>query len=656
VSRVAAAIAAIVLLATSLAGPPARASATRAAQQPQPITLISQTAWVPPDGTFDARVALTGAPAGGSIQLVLHDRARTRKELRSSFDGEGLRRTLYAGSPAPLALLIPDPITGAYPVQLPIRTTPAGDPARIRLSVAGTYPIEVRVLDANGAEVSQLVTHLTLLPTTMQGTQPLMVGVLLDIGGDPALKPDGTFSAPTGLDGVDEVISVLAARSGVPATIAAIPETLDALEETGDAASADLVDGLRTSLDGRQVLGLPYARVQPDALTDAGLTDELAAHLERGRDLLQDRLQTDVSPSIWLADETLGSDGIAALAEQGITHLVMPAGSVDPPTARTTLAQPFAIDGAPTTVDAVQVDAELSKLIGSRASDPVLVAQQVLAELAVTWFEDPQTQRGVVLRPARAPDPITFDRVLAGLRDDGLASPVTLDRLLRDAAPLLDRTERRVERKLTPDDPSSLRSVAADVRDARRLLGSFRALIGPLSPRADPYEKLLLLATAASVDDGARADYAAAVASGVLGIADNVDAPSRQTITLTARDGTIPLTLRNSAGFPLNVVVTLQSTKLEFPGGKRLELTLKDRTTRVDLRVRTLASGAFPLRIEVSSPDDRLTLASARYTVRSTAVSGVGLVLSIGAGLFLAAWWTSHWRRTRRSRRLVDPG
>jgi hypothetical protein len=34
--------------------------------------------------------------------------------------------------------------------------------------------------------------------------------------------------------------------------------------------------------------------------------------------------------------------------------------------------------------------------------------------------------------------------------------------------------------------------------------------------------------------------------------------------------------------------------------------------------------------------------------VRSTVISGVGIFLTIGAGLFLAVWWITHWRRSRR--------
>ena len=67
------------------------------------------------------------------------------------------------------------------------------------------------------------------------------------------------------------------------------------------------------------------------------------------------------------------------------------------------------------------------------------------------------------------------------------------------------------------------------------------------------------------------------------------------------------------------------------------------------------ASGAFPLRITVTSPDGVLTVGRAQVTVRSTAVSGVGVVLSVGALLVLVVWWARHWRSVRRNRRLVDP-
>jgi hypothetical protein len=48
-------------------------------------------------------------------------------------------------------------------------------------------------------------------------------------------------------------------------------------------------------------------------------------------------------------------------------------------------------------------------------------------------------------------------------------------------------------------------------------------------------------------------------------------------------------------------------------------------------------------------------LVESRLTIVSTVFSGVGIVLSIGAGLFLLLWWGRHWRTSRRDRRRVRP-
>ncbi|HEY6533633.1 MAG TPA: hypothetical protein VIY72_15095, partial [Acidimicrobiales bacterium] len=65
------------------------------------------------------------------------------------------------------------------------------------------------------------------------------------------------------------------------------------------------------------------------------------------------------------------------------------------------------------------------------------------------------------------------------------------------------------------------------------------------------------------------------------------------------------------------------------------------------------ASGAFPLDVTISSANGALPVATTEYTVRSTAISGIGLALSIGAGLFLLVWWARHFRTARRARQLV---
>jgi hypothetical protein len=165
----------------------------------------------------------------------------------------------------------------------------------------------------------------------------------------------------------------------------------------------------------------------------------------------------------------------------------------------------------------------------------------------------------------------------------------------------------------------------------------------------------LLLATGADTPDDQRDAYVDRV-NGIVGdLRDLITAPSTFRITLTSRSSEIPLNLTNNSGRPVNVRIELESEQLEFPDGDVMTETLQPGGTPIRIPVRTRASGAFPLVITVTSPDGSVVLERARFDIRSTAVSGVGLVLSIGAGLFLAIWWARHWRKTRRSRRLVPP-
>jgi hypothetical protein len=100
-------------------------------------------------------------------------------------------------------------------------------------------------------------------------------------------------------------------------------------------------------------------------------------------------------------------------------------------------------------------------------------------------------------------------------------------------------------------------------------------------------------------------------------------------------------------------VLELRGDRLEFPDHPegRMDLQLVEPTTRVDLDVRARSSGDAPLDLRLTSPDGRVELGRSRVTVRTTAVSGVGLVLLVTAALFLVVWWTRTILRERGSRR-----
>jgi hypothetical protein len=271
------------------------------------------------------------------------------------------------------------------------------------------------------------------------------------------------------------------------------------------------------------------------------------------------------------------------------------------------------------------------------------------------WLEQPGVPRAAVVPVDLSVRGEVVEALLAGIAEGGVFEAVELDDVFAVADPLVQPGGARVDRPLAPAEPPVRlgSSLARELAATRAMLASFTSLIGPDSPRADPIASQLLLSTATALEPAQRRQHLEAARAGMESVIASVTAVNSRTITLTARDGTVPLTLRNESGIPVEVVVRLRSPKLEFPDGATIPVTLVDEVTRLDVDVRARTSGAFPLDVEITSPDGGLRLAELDYSVRSTAVSGVGVVLSAGAALFLLVWWARHWHRTRRSAKLV---
>ncbi|MGH9081943.1 MAG: hypothetical protein ACRDWN_01220, partial [Acidimicrobiales bacterium] len=117
----------------------------------------------------------------------------------------------------------------------------------------------------------------------------------------------------------------------------------------------------------------------------------------------------------------------------------------------------------------------------------------------------------------------------------------------------------------------------------------------------------------------------------------------------------IPVTVVSDAPYTVDGTLSLSSAKFRFPGTTTQRLVL-DHTTnplRVHVVARTL--GDSPVTAVLTSPEGGLVLARGQLTVRSTATSVIGLVLTAVALAVLLGWWARSWRSGRR-RRAVRAG
>jgi hypothetical protein len=681
VSRVPArgfAVAAVVILVTLVAAPAAPAAPAPAVDAPvagapdtaaSRITLLEQPAWSTLGGDVPLRLAITGPLAGLEARAIIHSSMTSRTGFERSVEGDRLGSTIGTVG-APAATLPVAPNGGRV---LTIRTQDPNAPrdtSRIRLplprsSMTGVYPVEVELRDPeSGERVASFVTHVVAVTPAINGApmgEPLSVAWIWRIAANPSNQPGGAFR-PGFLNAIGprgrltRLATAAARATEVPLTIAPGPETLQAWAQRAktDPSAAAGITAMRTAAKTNQILAGPYVPIDVPSLIRNGLGDQAPIEQTQGSMAIAGALETrpdarttDIAP---LDTATLSHLGLSQVDR----ILVEPSQLVAPTESpQLTPARPFYLEGGGRQFKTVQADVGLEALLeGDEA--PALRAAHFLAGLAIVAIEAPNETRGVAIAmpPRWDPDPVLLNALVKGLSDNPLVAPVTLDQLI-DHVPIDQTDDGAVVRQLAPLAVTPPTFSPAQFRVTRSNLTSFATTVGVEDPAITAGDRALLISLT-SVYPGAvgRRQSAARLATvnhGITAFANLIETPpSGLTVTLTSRQADLPLSFNNDTGRTVSIRIKLESDKLEFPDGAEQILKLPPRNTTKSFRVVTRASGTFPLNVSVTTGDGKLDLRAARYTVRSTVVSGVGVVLTIGAGLFLAIWWITHWRRSRR--------
>jgi len=662
--------------------PPAPGVVTPAQVVPGPVTVVPEnlrlteiSPSVSPVDVLRLGFATDGLPEGATITLELHGAVANRIRFGESLAGKNLRSVLRTYDDLAVDAL-PRDDRGAVRLDLEIVDSGAPPIAGFQIDAEGVYPLVLTAHDRDGVEIDQLIAHVVRLPATDPDNEDVPLDVALVV---PLDAPSS--SSPTGAQELDDeaaadlerAVSALAASPDVAATVDPSPTALAALAARSDGTGAVVTAELDGALDGRQLLTTTYAPLAYGSWVAAALTDEVVWQLDAGTAALDAQFTATARRGTWVMDPTIDPEALGALRRMGVDQVVVPEQqliALDSRQFPVTLTRPFELrtpDG--NVVPATMADQQLGDLFVS-SDQPALAANRVLADLAVLAFDEPGAERGTtVLVPGEGATPRALAPVLRGLGEVPTAGgtsifrPVTVDDLLARVDPALasgdqdDEGEPVLQRGWTWDVPTSLGEHPSELAAANELLANYRSMLPTDADETTRQAERLLLDSSdrrlAAPEQTALVDGATTL---VAARTSAVALPSQGTVTLTSDVGSIPVVLENNADSPLQVRIDLSSEKLEFPGGESVDALLQPGSNRIEVEVRTRASGAFRVEMTMRSPDGGLDLGTARTTVRSTAVSGLGVVLSVGAGLFLALWWAKNFRTTRRSRQLVSAG
>lgn len=649
---------------------PSAAPAAPDAVDAPPLKVRLLTSFVGPVGAFRVEVELHGLPSDTtisySLQQPVFDRTMLERSITATTGGAAgaslLRGTASVtdGGSGPSFAVIEFPVADRWPV-------PEGG---VVLNGPGVYPVVLTAQGPSGDSRARLVTQLIRLPDPETTTPPLAIGLVLEQHATPSIALDGSpyLDKPIS-DRLLDTLRIIARFPGIALTTVPSASTLVAAEAAG--ATADTFAALRPN-PTRQMVASSYAPIALDAWQSSGLTDEIGEQFDAGRSTLTRIVGTRPDPSIAVLDPTINAEGLDLLHADGATSVIVPSDRLLPAIDPATTAAPtrgFDLRGASgQRLRALASDPAITAALAEER-DPRAAAQRALAELSLiaTATRIPAQGLAVIVPSSASPD--TVGALLAGLMyRDGtsaggagapLLSPVLLDDLFAITDVATSYGDGGVAaptvRNLRSDPPSSLGDYPESLRTTKRSITGLLSMVPESPGLATGAVHRALTSGDRFLTDEARGAVLASTGFAVVAVTDEIVMTPEQIVTLTSRSGKVPLNIENRLQVPARVHVSLRSAKLDFPDGAEFDQVLAPgTTTRIDARVTTRASGAFPLEVIVTSADTVTPVTRARFTVRSTAISGIGLILSIGAGLFLLLWWLRHYRTARRASRLME--
>lgn len=695
VGLLAGALAAVLLVRSP--GPAAAASpGATPTSEPVRIAIDSIEPKAPKPGDLFSVVgslANTGADqlAGLRLRLDIGARLDNRSSLQDAARQSPAYQRSTAADPVPIALAP----GGVAPF---ISTVPVDE---LGLGRLGVYPLRVSVRDHAGRSVGHLDTFLPWFPggvlagsaTRLAWVWPLTtrphraVGrALIDddltrdvsAGGrlDTLLNAAATAAAPVATPDAGSAAGAPRRTAPVPVTWAVDADLVETVASmttpydvtgpdgqrrtgAGTIAAGGWLTRLRAAVQGQQVVSLPYADPDVNALARAGLEADVATAINLARDglprLLDGALVSD--DIAWPPAGMASPAGLDAYVNTGTSTVMLDdsAAPVVPPPCCSTPSGHATITSAGRSLDVALLDSGLGAVLAGSAAvagGPRVAEQRFLAETAMITAERADS-RAIVAAPPRqwAPDPTYAASVLADTATVPWLRPAALADVLAVPPPVAQRRSLNypaaaVAAELPPAFLARAAGARAEMRSLRSSLPNddltTPVLLGLLRSASAAWREDLR--TGAALRDRVVAAQAALV--------DKVRVTSTGQVTLTSSHGAIPVTIANDLDQPVSVIVRLDArnaARLQATGD--VQTVAAHSSKQISVRADALTSGEFIVNVTLLTLDGGTLGERGQLQVRSTGYGRVALGITGGAaGLLLVVAGVRISRRALLSR------
>tara|TARA_B100000579_G_scaffold95057_1_gene75198 strand:- start:1863 stop:3749 length:1887 start_codon:yes stop_codon:yes gene_type:complete len=575
--------------------------------------------------TFELDLQLPGVVTNGDqITVTIHEPVTDELQFLDSAVGKNLGGVLTSIS-FDVVELNPNP-WGLAKIKLPITDSGA---TGTRIARPGIYPVSIEMRTVNQELIGKISTHLIRVGNTP--FEKLRIAIIANL--------DTPGSSSTGQSAsLTDWAEMLDSHLSVPVS----------LSFHGGSTESDLLDSslLQFASQNYEIIRNPIVPINEASLLGAGLAAEVSSLLELGSDQLKQF--GELAPTtLWVGHERANETQLEVRWARGIREAVVHPVSLSPIPKESPRGTVELVTNSSTMRGLV-----IDDLAPSQPHDtPSSAAHRVLSHLATIALNDQSKPLITVALGWNGQGPDFADAFLDGVTDlewlDPLptSSAVNTPFLVENGQPQQFRVQSRV---------NSTNRDFSQYRDAVRHLQALRSMVRDEDAR--DYDQLsdeLLLSLSSAVSELEQRDLWKSVVDLVRLQTSLVDIPPDESIQLTSQKASVPFSFQNRASVPLRVELRIISERLtveDFDDGESTTIVLDPGVTTHRFRLRALGSGSFPISIELHSPNGGLTVGRAQAALRATTPTGVGLGLTVGAAVFLAAWWFIDTRRRKSQR------
>ena len=603
------------------------------------LSLLEQPVWSENNNSFKLSLSIKHLDEGDLIEIYTLEELN-RNSLKESFISKNSEPTENSFQiTLTQEQIIKKEITVELNTNSPTNNSVFSEPGTVR-------PLVVKSYTSNQKNSETLVFPLIHLPKT-EKLNTISLAFIFQINAKPPLQHDGTYIIDReAITQLTNLVETLKNNPEIKITISLPPATLSSLSQSKNPKDELLLLDIKNLAETQlHIISSPFVTSDPEAWRLIDRFETYNDLLNRGDRQLTNQLQIEPDRSFSFVANSAVIETLDALNKVGIKTFITEFSHIDP-TPENKIDPFISLQGDNGKVFKVFILDDTINFYLNKLENKNSDMQFLLGDLSLIAMDENKEEKNLIVK-------IPTD-LSGNLLNQFLTTLQNFPKINIKALPnLVDHAEKnqkvdKTKYVLWNKSPQDISTRAPNQNLAKAAIRAYSEVIGKPHPNTSFLYELLDTTSASELNENDTSKYFTTIYEEIVKVIDGFTSPENQNVRLTSRKAELPFTLQNNLNHDANVVLILQSDgRISFPAGQTLEVKLNPGTNKIKIPVSSRASGDSQIRIGVRSPDKEhlLQLDSNSLLIRTTRLSGVGILLFVSAVFFLAFWWL-------RSRRL----